>query len=135
MLTWQMLLEAAVSDPDAEAMRLPLTDDAAINTMFQSTNPHPPTGDPTAICLHQLFEAAAHSHPDAACIRAESGTVSYAQVSRLMSISPCSAVMFRLSTAPKVALPAMYYIFHLSTLWTGSQLTSALPASTYESTR
>ncbi|KAK9839969.1 hypothetical protein WJX74_001268 [Apatococcus lobatus] len=76
----QMLLEAAVNDIEAEVMRLPLMGLAAVETMFWATNPHPPSGNPAATCLHQLFEAAAHSHPNAACIQAESGTLSYAEV-------------------------------------------------------
>lgn len=75
-----MLLEAALEDPEAEVMRLPLMERAAIEATFEATNPNPPASDPAATCLHQLFEAAAQSHPNAACIRAKSGTLSYTEV-------------------------------------------------------
>ncbi len=76
----QMLLEAALSNPEAGVMSLPLMTEEAVESMRRATNPHPPKGNPAAICLHQLFEAAAKSHPGAACIRADSGTLTYAEV-------------------------------------------------------
>ena len=42
---------------------------------------------PAAVCLHQLFEAAAEKHAEAVCIRAESGALTYAQVRKALPAS------------------------------------------------
>ncbi len=77
-----MLLEAALGAPEADVMQLPLMDEAAVEACHRATNPQPPSHNPVAVCLHQLFEAAAEAHPDAVCIRAEPGSFTYAEVRR-----------------------------------------------------
>ena len=78
----QILLEAVLNDSEADMMKLPILDQHAVSQMHKATNVQPPTGDPAAVCLHQLFEASARSNPSTTCIRAGSTTLTYAEVSR-----------------------------------------------------
>ena len=70
-MTWfalQMLLEAALGDPKADLMQLPVISETDLEAMHAATNPQPPTDEAAGTCLHQLFEASAEAHPDATCI-------------------------------------------------------------------
>ena len=93
--------------PEADVMRLPLMSGDDVEATHKATNPQPPTGNPANVCLHQLFEAAAEQNPDTVCIRAESGSFTYAQVSimSLMVTSIAAGYQHHIKGTSKRGLP------------------------------
>ncbi|MEP7338239.1 MAG: amino acid adenylation domain-containing protein [Acidobacteriota bacterium] len=73
------LLAAAVSAPDQLISRLPLLEESEQRQLLEEWN-QPAVASSTEICLHQLFEAAAHRTPDAVAVSYEDEELSYREL-------------------------------------------------------
>ncbi len=76
---FQILLEAAVADPDQHLSDLPLMGDAEQHQLLVEWN-DTKTGHPQNLCVHQLFEAQVARTPDAIAVVLEDKQLTYGEL-------------------------------------------------------
>ncbi|KAK9840004.1 hypothetical protein WJX74_001846 [Apatococcus lobatus] len=79
--SFQVLLAAAVADPQQDIRKLPLLQQQEMTAILERFNP-PAADIVPATLLHQLFEAQADRQPHATCIRTPQENLNYGQVEK-----------------------------------------------------
>jgi amino acid adenylation domain-containing protein/non-ribosomal peptide synthase protein (TIGR01720 family) len=78
---FRSLLEAALADPDARLLELPLLSEMETRRVVHEWNAT--DGDyPRGVCIHQMFEARAAARPDAVAVVCGERALSYGEVER-----------------------------------------------------
>ena len=80
MALLQVLLTAAVKEPQTELLQLPLLTPDDAKALLEGFNPSQGDESVPQTCLHNLFEQQADCQPHAPCIRTPRETLSYEQV-------------------------------------------------------
>jgi amino acid adenylation domain-containing protein len=79
--SFQMLLAAAVADPDCPISGLPVVTKEALHRVVYELN-HSPLDYPREKCVHQLFEAQVERTPDAVAVMHDYTAITYLELNR-----------------------------------------------------